>query len=408
MVSAGNAEALARIADSKPELVDLAPAGELIPDLPDDVLLHAGPPLAATAPLCGALRGAILGTLIHEGRAANARDAESLLNDGLISLRSAADFGVLATYGGVLSRRTRVFAVENAAAGTRAYSAINEGRGLALRYGSHDQETLERYGWLEGEFADVLQQAIRAAGRVALFPVISQALQMGDDGHSRQKAASSIFANLIAPWIAETCGQVISAARSIRFLAANEIFFLPLTMAAAKATMRAVEGIADSSLVTAMAANGHEWGIQISSRPRQWFTAPVPFIEGRYFEGYSQADASPVIGDSEIAETLGLGAFAMSGAPALARYMGGTVQTMRSMALEMYRISAGESEVFKIPELEYRGTPTGIDVFRIVKEQLAPIFNTGIAHRLPGIGQIGAGFGRVPMACCLQAAESLR
>jgi len=134
----------------------------------------------------------------------------------------------------------------------------------------------------------------------------------------------------------------------------------------------------------------------------------VPFIEGRYFEGYSEADASPVIGDSEIAETLGLGAFAMGGAPALARYMGGTVRAMRLMALEMYRITAGESEVFKIPELEYRGTPTGIDILKVVEQQIAPIFNTGIAHRLAGIGQIGAGFGRVPMACCAQAAENLQ
>ena len=408
MVSAGNAEALGRIADSKPELVDLALAGELIPDLPDDVLLHAGPPLAADAPLCGALRGAILGTLIHEGRAANAGDAEALLTAGRIRLRSAADFSVLATYGGVLSRRTRVFVVENAAAGTRAYSAINEGRGLALRYGSHDAETLARYRWLEGEFAEVLQEAIRAAGRIALFPIISQALQMGDDGHSRQKAASSLFANLMAPWIAETCREGIRAARCLRFLAANEIFFLPLTMAAAKATMRAVEGMPASSLITAMAANGHEWGIQVSGLPRKWFTAPVPFIEGRYFEGYSEADASPVIGDSEIAETLGLGAFAMGGAPALARYMGGTVRAMRLMALEMYRITAGESEVFKIPELEYRGTPTGIDILKVVEQQIAPIFNTGMAHRLAGIGQIGAGFGRVPMACCAQAAENLQ
>ena len=391
MVTSGNAEALRRITSGNPELVDLANAGDFLPDFPDDVFLHAGPPLATNAPLCGALYGAIIGTLIYEGRARSVQEAESVLSSGRVHLRSAADFAVLATYGGVISRRTKVFLVENAAAGTRAFSALNEGRGLALRYGSHDPKTLERYGWLEEEFAEVLRQAIRAAGRIALFPIISQALQMGDDGHSRQKAASSLFANLIAPRIAESCSEAGRAAHCIRFLADNEIFFLPLAMAAAKATMLGIEGIAGSSMITAMAANGHEWGIQVSSLPRKWFTAPVPFIEGRYFEGYSEADASPVIGDSEIAETLGLGAFAMSGAPALARYMGGSVQTMRLMALEMYRITAGESEVFKIPELEYRGAPTGIDVVKVVQQQLPPIFNTGIAHRLPAIGQIGAG-----------------
>jgi hypothetical protein len=226
---------------------------------------------------------------------------------------------------------------------------------------------------------------------------------MGDDGHSRQRAASSLFANMLAPFIAETCRDRSRAARALRFLAENEIFHLPLTMAAAKAAMLSAESIPHSSIITCMAGNGVEWGIKVSGAGDRWFTAPVPQINGTYFDGFGAADASPVIGDSEIAEAFGLGACAASGAPALARYMGGSYSAEMQMALQMYDITVAEHPKFTIPALDYRGTPLGIDVRRVIATGIEPLFNTGIAHRQAGIGQIGAGFGRTPMACCEKA-----
>lgn len=403
-----NAEAILRIGAAQPFLVDLMPAGGVIPDLGDRDLLHAGPPLAGWDEACGALRGSIAGALVHWGSAHDVPEAEALASRGDYRLLPANDHHALATYAGVISRRTPVLVVKNRATGGHAFAALNEGRGRALRYGSNDAETLARLAWLEGEFAEMLGTAVRLSEGIDVFDILVQALHMGDDGHSRHKAASALFVNAITPYVVEAGFGTKEAARALRFMARNEIFFLPLTMAAAKSAMESAEGIPGSTVVTCMAANGLRFGIKVSGLAGQWSTAPVPFIHGQYFEGYGADDSSPVIGDSEIAETMGLGAFAMSGAPALARYVGGTPEEATSLSLQMYAITLAEHPRFKIPALSFRGTPLGIDARRVVEEGLEPVFNTGIAHRTPGIGQIGAGFGRAPIACCAAALDALR
>lgn len=404
---AANAEALGRIVTAQPYLVDIRPAGQVIPELGERDFLHAGPPLAGWEEASGALRGSIVGALVHLGFARDVADAEALAASGGVRLLPANDHHAGGTYAGVIARRTPVFVVENRAGGTRAHSALNEGRGKALRYGANDPETLARLGWLEGEFAAILGAAIRLSGGIDLFEILAQALHMGDDGHSRQKAASALFLNAIAPYATEAGFGPKESARALRFMAQNDIFFLPLTMAAAKATMESAQGIPGSTVVTCLAANGVRFGIKVSGLGDGWLTAPVPVVQGRYFEGYSAEDANPVIGDSEIAETMGLGAFAMAGAPALARYVGGTPEEAARLALEMYSITLAEHPRFTIPALGFRGTPTGIDARKVVERGLAPIFNTGIAHRVPGIGQIGAGFARTPLECYAAALEEL-
>lgn len=403
-----NTEALRRIGSAAPFLVDIKPAGEVIPELGEKELLHAGPPLSGWGEACGPLRGAIVGTLIHLGLARDQQEAESLAASDQFRLVPANDHHALGTYAGVLARATKVFVVENRSSGHRAYAAINEGRGKALRYGSYDPETLKRLAWLEGQFADILATAIRKTGGIDLFELLVQALHMGDDGHSRQKAASALFANTLAPHLIEVDFDSEETVRVLRFLTETDIFFLPLTMAAAKSTMLSAEGIRGSTVITCMAGNGVRWGIKVSGCGGQWFTAPVPSIQGRYFKEYGPEDASPVIGDSEIAETMGLGAFAMAAAPALAPYIGGTPERAKELTVKMYEITLAEHPRFKVPSLEYRGTPMGIDVRRVIETGIEPIFNTGIAHKDPGVGQIGAGFGHTPMACCIAALDALQ
>lgn len=407
-IEEANAEALRRIVAAQPHLVDLKPAGQVIPELDERDFLHAGPPLAGWQEAAGALRGSILGALVHLGCARDVPEAEALAASGEIRLLPANDYHAGGTYAGVIARGTPVFVVENRAGGTRACAALNEGRGKALRYGANDPETLARLAWLEGEFATILGAAVRLSGGIDLFDILAQAIHMGDDGHSRQKAASALFMNAIAPSMLETGFGPKEIARALRFLAQNDIFFLPLTMAAGKATMESAQGIAGSTVVTCISANGVRFGTKVSGLGDRWVTAPVPVVQGRFFEGYRPEDANPVIGDSEIAETMGLGAFAMAGAPALARYVGGTPEEATRLALEMYSITLAEHPRFTIPALGFRGTPTGIDVRKVVERELAPIFNTGIAHRIPGIGQIGAGFARTPLECYAAALGELR
>jgi hypothetical protein len=407
-VQPANLEAVRRIGAANPVLVGLEPATELVPSLAENDLLHAGPPLEGWQEACGALRGSVIGTLVHCGVAKDLREAQAMAEAGDVRLRSANENRVLGTFAGVIARNTPIFIVEDRATGIRAGAAINEGRGKALRYGSTAPETLERLGYLETEFHAVLDRAIQLRGGVDIAHILEQALHMGDDGHSRQKAASSLFLNTIVAPLTEAGFSLPETTRALRFLAANDFFFLPITIAGAKAALLAAEGIPESTIVTCMATNGSRFGIQISAAAGRWFTGPVPALHGRYFNPYTEADAGPMIGDSVIAETSGLGAFAMAGAPALASYVGGTYDEAKRMALEMYKITVAEHPRYKTPSLGYRGTPLGIDAELVVKTGIGPIFNSGISHREPGVGQIGAGFGRAPLSCFQEAMASVR
>lgn len=347
-----------------------------------------------------------MGSIVHWGLATSLSSAEEAVGDSIV-LSSANDRNALATYGGVIGRETPVLVVENRSGDAVACAALNEGRGRALRYGANDPETLSRLAWLEGEFAEMLGAALRLSGGINVFDLLGQALHMGDDGHSRQKAASALFLNALAPWLVETRPETRALERALRFMGENDIFFLPITMAAAKSALVSAEGIAGCTVVTSMCTNGVRFGIKVSGAGDRWFTAPIPEIHGRYFEGFSAADANPVIGDSEIAETLGLGAFAMPAAPALARYVGGSPEEAARLALEMYSVTLAEHSRFTIPALSFRGTPFCIDARKVASQGIEPLFNTGIAHRTPGVGQIGAGFGRAPLRCFRSALDAM-
>ena len=68
-------------------------------------------------------------------------------------------------------------------------------------------------------------------------------------------------------------------------------------------------------VVTAMARNGTDFGIQVSGTGDRWFTGPANTPEGLYLGAYGPDDANPDIGDSAITETAGIGGFAMAAAP---------------------------------------------------------------------------------------------
>jgi hypothetical protein len=399
-----NEAVVERIARVRPFLVDLAPGAGVVPGWDADVLLHAGPPLRPGAHRCAALQGGLAGALMLDRPDLGVDEA--LSRAGSMTLRPAHDCNGVATFGGVMAPSTPVFHVVDRSVGMRSFAAINEGRGAALRYGSTDPATLTRARWLHGEFQQVLGAAIRKSGGIDLFGILEQALQMGDEGHSRHKASSALFLAEVAPWVCEVAANPDQAARVLKFVAGNDFFFLPLAMAAAKSALSAAHGVAGASIVTAIAFNGVDCGIRVSGLA-DWVTAPVPSVEGRYFKGYAAPDAGPVIGDSEIIEALGLGALALGAAPVLAQYLQGDPSYGSRLTDEMYRITVAEHAVFRIPHPGMRGAPLGIDVRKVVDTGITPAFNTGIAHVRAGVGQIGAGHGRVPLACFEQAAAQL-
>ena len=384
-------------------LTDVRLAREALPGLGARMLLHAGPPIDWPR-MCGPLRGAIIGACLFEGWATTAEEAAALAASGALAFAPCHHHEAVGPMAGVISPSMAVFVVENRRFGSRAHATLNEGLGRVLRMGAYDPSVIERLRWLNRELAPLLAEALRRSGPLDLKSLIALALTMGDEVHNRSKAATALLARTLAPHIAVSRGDV---ARALTFLADTDHFFLNLSMAAAKATLDAAHGIPGSTLVTALARNGTDFGIRVSGTGPTWFTAPAPQVKGLYFPGYGPEDANPDLGDSAITETAGLGAFALAAAPAIVQFVGGTARLAVETTELMYEITVGEHGAFKIPALDFRGTPIGIDIRKVVETGITPAIDTGIAHREPGVGQIGAGLAWAPLECFTQALDAV-
>jgi uncharacterized protein DUF1116 len=404
-VAAANEAAMARIFRSRPMLVDVRPAREAIPALADRTILHAGPPID-WARMCGPVRGAVIGAILFEGWATSPDTARALVDSGAITFAPCHEHGAVGPMAGIVSPSMPVVVVENGTDGNRAFATLNEGLGRALRFGAYDAPVLDRLRWIATTLGPALARVLGEGGPVDLKRITAQALQMGDECHNRNVAATALFTRAIGPALARTVdGPTASAV--LDFLLGNDHFFLNLSMAACKAALDAAHGVNGSTVVTAMARNGVEFGIRVSGTGARWFTAPAPVIDGLYFPGYGPADANPDLGDSAITETAGIGGFAMAGAPAIVRFVGGTPADAVGYTRAMYDITLARNPEYTIPALGFVGTPTGIDLRRVVESGVAPVINTGIAHREPGIGQIGAGIARAPIGCFAAALRAL-
>lgn len=404
-VAAANRTALDRLLGASPVLVDVQPAGTAIPGLRDRMLLHSGPPIAWER-MCGPMRGAIIGASLFEGWAASPEAAEQLAESGGIAFDACHHHGAVGPMAGVVSPSMPVVVVENTAAGNRSFATLNEGLGKVLRFGAYDESVLDRLRWFREAFGPTLSRTLAATGPIDLKSITGQALQMGDEGHNRNVAATSLFVRSIAPTLVRTATGA-DAAAALDFLRGNDHFFLNLSMAACKATLDAAHGVPGSTVVTAMSRNGVDFGVRLSGTGDAWYMAPVGVPDGLYFPGYGPDDANPDLGDSAITETSGIGGFAMAAAPAIVRFVGGTAADALNYTREMYRITLERNPAFALPPLGFAGSPTGIDARRVVESGVQPVINTGIAHKLPGVGQIGAGIARAPLSCFADALRGL-
>ena len=397
-----NAAAMERMIEARPVLTGLGRALDLIPGMHDNLLLHAGPPIAWEQ-ASGPLRGALIGALIFEGRAMEEEEAERLIVSGEVSLSPCHHHSAVGPMAGVISPSMAVYVVENKTHGNRAYSNLNEGYGKVLRYGAYSEEVQERLRWMHEVMAPVLAAAIESCSGLDIRALLAEALHMGDEGHNRNKAGSLLYTKQLAPHIANAAPDPATAAAVIQALGDNALSVLNPVMAACKAMADAGHGVEGSTIVSTMARNGTEFGIRVSGLGGRWFTSPCPQPVGLYFPGFSAEDANPDIGDSTITETAGLGAFAMAAAPAIVTFVSGTPQDALNATMEMYEITAAEHTSFTIPQLDFRGTPVGIDLRAVVETGITPRVNTGIAHKEAGVGQIGAGLVRPPLALFTEA-----
>lgn len=402
-----NERAVQRMLTGDPVLIDVIPAFEAIPELEPDMILHAGPPIEWER-MCGPMRGAIQGAAVFEGWARNLQEADRMAANGLFVLLPNHQFGAVGPMTGLTTRSQPVMVVENRTFGNRAFCTVNEGLGKVMRFGANDREVLERLHWISEEFGPALGRALRQMGGLPLKSLTARGLAMGDEMHQRNAACSGLALRALAPALAETSTDSQALSRALAFIAGNDQFYLNVAMAMGKSIADAARGIEGSSIVTAMSRNGTDFGIRVSGTGDTWFVAPVEMPDGLYFPGFTEADANPDMGDSAIVETIGLGGFAMGASPAVAGFVGaGAASGAADFTLRMGDITASENPEWTIPAMDYRGVPTGIDIRLVVETGRPPTINTGIAHRKPGIGQVGAGVVHAPMACFSQALVAL-
>ncbi|HZY42857.1 MAG TPA: DUF1116 domain-containing protein [Anaerolineae bacterium] len=407
-IDTANEEAIKRIKAALPTLVGMGLARDVIPGMHDRLILHAGPPIT-WARMCGPQRGAVMGALIYEGVAKDEAEAEHIAASGDIEFSPCHHHHSVGPMAGIVSASMPVFIFENKTFGNHAYATQNEGLGKVLRYGGMGPEVIVRLKWMETDLYPTLDRALQSLpDGIDVKALIAQALHMGDEGHNRNRAGTSLFLRAIGPALARTNRDNEVLAKVIEFIDRNDHWFLNLSMPAGKCAVEVAEGIEGSSIVTVMARNGTDFGIKIASMPDRWFIAPAGKVQGLYFPGFTDDDANPDIGDSTITETAGYGGFAMAAAPAITQFVGGTPQMAIDVTREMYEITFSEHEGFTIPILNFRGTPLGIDVRKVAETGILPRLNTGIAHKKPGIGMVGAGILRAPEQCFKAAFEALK
>jgi hypothetical protein len=405
-IEKGNGQAADRYLAAQPRLEGIGIAREVLPGMDARMILHAGPPIAWQR-MCGPMRGAIIGAILYEGWAEDADAARAMAESGDVAFEPCHHHGAVGPMSGIISPSMPVWIVANATHGNRAFSNLNEGLGKVLRFGANSPEVLARLKWMEKTLAPTLRAGLEFLKDLELKPLMAQALHMGDEVHNRNVAASSLIIKRLVPALLKSSAPAPEVASVIEFIAGNDHFFLNISMAACKSMLDAAHGVAGSSMVSVMARNGVEFGIRLSGLGDRWFTAPAPVVDGLYFPGFAKKDAAPDLGDSAITETAGVGGFAMAAAPAIVKFVGGTPQDALANTLSMTHITLRRNGAFTLPALDFAGTPACIDARRVVDTGILPVINTGIAHKEPGVGQIGAGVTRAPLACFTQAVSAL-
>ncbi len=402
-----NGLAFERLSAAEPVLVDIRPAIEVLPRMTPATVLTSGPPMAWER-YVGGQRDAVIGGALFEGLASDAEDAARKLAQGEIAVDGCHDYGAVGSLAGIYTASMPVFVVENRHAGINGFCNMYEGTDpRRLNYGVYDEGVRERLLFVQDVIAPVLAEAVRAAGGIPLKPIMRRALHMGDELHSRNTAASLLFTRELFLHLLGLDPALRGAVeRTVAALTEDHYFFLRLSMAAAKCTADAAAGIEGSSVVTAMAFNCNNFAIRVSGLGDTWFTGPHASVDARLFEGHTEDEIAWMGGESTIAETIGLGGFAQAAAFPLQDYQGGSAPAMVERNLALYAITVGENPDYRIPYLGYRGTPTGIDIHRVVETGILPVMDIGIAGR--DGGQIGAGIVSAPVECFEAALAAYR
>ena len=404
--SEANAEAFKRLDESDPILEDVLPAIDTLPDMTENTILAAGPTMPWQK-YEGGQRDGIIGGALFEGLASDHDDAIAKLDAGEIVVAGAHDFGALGSLAGIYTASMPVFVVRNGKYGNLGHCNFYEGTNpRRLNYGVYDDGVRDRLNYIHEVVAPVIRDAIRLSGGIPLKPIMRRALHMGDELHSRNTAASLLLLRDMVPHlIAVAEKQRDGVEKTVEALTEDHYFFLRLSLASAKAVADAAHGVEGSSVLTGMCLNCKEFAIRVSGLGDKdtWFRGDQASVEPKLFPGHTEDEIAWMGGDSAIAETTGLGGFAQAAAFPLQNYQG-EPDVMVARNLSLYDIVVGENSEYRIPYLKYRGTPTGIDIFKVVASGTVPVLDMGIGGK--DGGQIGAGIVSAPMNCFTKAIDA--
>jgi hypothetical protein len=390
-VEEANKIATERILKSRPLLVDIKPAIEVMHNMKKNSIFHAGPPIEWKR-MCGPMKGAIVGTMIYEGHAESWSQAVKMIEHGEIEFSPNHDHDAVGPMAGVISPSMPVLIVKNETYGNICYGRFVENK---VQFGLFDRDAVEILKFWSETLAPGLARAIRKSRGVNLKSIMAKALHMGDELHNRPAAGTLLFASVMIPYLIEAVDRD-DLVKITKYFSENEIFFLCMSMAACKAIMNAATEIEYSTLITVMARNGADFGIKVSALGNKWFIGPASMIEGVYFPGYGPEDANLDMGDSAITETAGIGGFALADSPAILSLIGGSAEDAIKYTKQMRDITMTLNDTFSLPILDFQGTATGIDLRKVLRTGILPVIDTAIAHKEPGIGMIGAGLVRPP------------
>lgn len=406
LIKEANKQVIEKILKGEPSLIDIKPAIEVIPKMSKNTILHAGPPIQ-WANMCQPQKNAIIGGILYEGLAESEERAYKLIETNEIQLSPCHEHDAVGGMTGVTTASMSVYVVKNKTYGNTAYSNHHEGWPIkALHWGNKDNQVLLHLRWLDNVLTPILREAIKSMNGLNIKKIVSKALQMNDECHSRCTAATALFIGEIAPHLAISDLDKRNVRECLDFLRRSEVFFLHIIMAGMKSLVEPANGIQNSTIVTTMARNGVEFGIQVSGLGKEWFTGPSSPIQGLYFPGYGPQDAVPDMGDSAITEVVGLGGFSIAASPSIIQMKGGTTESILEQTRQMGKITVAKNSFFPIPFLNFDGAPLGIDINKVVESGIEPYIDTAIAHKDGGL--IGSGIARAPMQCFERAVDAFK
>ena len=402
-INEGNMRAIDKILASEPVLTDVERALDVIPGMTSQTILHSGPPISWRR-MCNPMKRAVRGVLIFEGLAHDDAEAEKLMKSKKITLSPNHHHDAVGPMTGIISPSMPVIVTKDQRHGKTVFSTFNEGGGRVLWFGSVSEETIERLKFIRDVFGPAIKKVLGKTGGLPIWSVLAQGIQMGDECHNRHASSTNIFLKAIVEPLFSLRLPKKQAFQVYRFIAGNSHFFLNITMTGCKLAMDSSRDIENSTIVTAMSRNGTDFGVRVSGLGDKWFTAPAPYLmDALYNPGYGPKDGAPDIGDSSIIETMGLGGFAIAAAPSMASFAGGGYQESVHITKQMGQITQAKNSKFGIPSLDFEGTPTGIDIRKVVETGILPSINSAVVHRSSGAGQIGAGIVHAPYECFTKA-----